>query len=54
MRTTGDVYYIFYCIIIYMNEPTKTIVKVGKYTFQITDTILFARGEIYGRDIKIE
>jgi len=55
MRTTGDVYYIFYCIIIYMNgnEPTKTIVKVGKYKFQIIDTILFARGEIYCRNIKI-
>lgn len=35
------------------NKPIKTIVKVGKYKFQIIDTILFARGEIYGRNIKI-
>lgn len=35
------------------NEPKKTIVKVGKYKFQIVDTILFARGEIYCRNIKI-
>jgi hypothetical protein len=35
------------------NEPTKTIVKVGKYKFQITDNTLFARGEIYCRNIKI-
>ena len=34
-------------------EPTKTIVKVGKYKFQIIDTVLFARGEIYCRNIKI-
>lgn len=31
----------------------ETIVKVGKYKFQIIDTVLFARGEIYCRNIKI-
>jgi hypothetical protein len=34
-------------------EPTKTVVKSGKYTFQITDNTLFLRGEIYSRNFKI-
>jgi len=35
------------------NEPIKTIIKVGKYTFQITDNTLSARGQIYCRNLKI-
>ena len=34
-------------------ESTTTIVKVGKYKFKIIDNMLFARGEIYYRNIKI-
>ena len=34
-------------------EPIKTIIKVGKYTFQITDNTLSARGQIYSRNFKI-
>lgn len=34
-------------------EPIKTIVNVGKYTFQITDNTLSAREQIYCRNFKI-
>jgi hypothetical protein len=34
-------------------EPKKTIINVGKYTFQITDNTLSAREQIYCRNFKI-
>jgi hypothetical protein len=34
-------------------EPIKTIVKSGKYTFQITDNTLLLRDQIYSRNFKI-
>ena len=39
--------------ILYVMEPTKTVVKSGKYTFQITDNTLFLRDDIYSRNFKI-
>ena len=34
-------------------EPVKTVVKSGKYAFQITDNTLLYGGEIYSRSFKI-
>jgi hypothetical protein len=34
-------------------EPVKTVVKSGKYTFQITDNTFLYEGEIYSRSFKI-
>lgn len=34
-------------------EPVKTVIKSGKYTFQITDNTLLYGGEIYSRSVRI-
>jgi hypothetical protein len=34
-------------------EPVKTVVKSGKYTFQITGNTFLYEGEIYSRSFKI-
>jgi hypothetical protein len=38
---------------LYIMEPVKTVVKSGKYTFQITDNTFLYEGEIYSRNFKI-
>jgi len=40
-------------LILYIMEPIKTVVKSGKYTFQVTDNTLLYGGEIYSRSFKI-
>lgn len=54
------VYYQFFCArqgyqiyLLYIMEPIKTMVNVGKYQFQIIDNTLSLRGRTYCRTFKI-